>query len=59
MTAFKFLTTCVNLWIESHGLNENFIEYLMLSVKAKLDWVPYGHQIESRKINRDIDYNFI
>ena len=46
MTLIKFVNSLLMLAIESQGLNETFIEYLMLSVKAKLDWVPFGNQIE-------------
>ena len=45
--------------MEKLGLGEYFIEYFMLSVKAKFDWVPYGTNLKLKKMVRDIDYNLI
>lgn len=58
-TSLSITTALVGLWIESGGLKENFFEYIMLSVKAKQDWVPYGNQIKNRIIGQDIDYSLI
>ena len=35
------------------------MEFIMLSVKAKQDWVPYGNMIKQRNIGQDIDYSLI
>lgn len=45
--------------MESNGLKENSYEYIMLSVKAKTNWVPYGNRIKNRDIGQDIDYSLI
>ena len=45
--------------MEKLGLDEYFIEYFMLSVKAKFDWVPFGTNLRNKKMDRDIDYNLI
>jgi len=39
------MKTLILLLFESHGVQENPMEYLMLSVKAKIDWVPFGNKI--------------
>ena len=58
-TTASILSATITLWIESKGLKEQFLEYVMLSVKAKQDWVPFGNQIKSREIKQDIDYSLI
>ena len=49
----------LTLYIESNGLKEKLIEYVMLSLKAKQDWVPYGNRLKTRSIGMDIDYGLI
>lgn len=44
-TIISFVTTSLSLWIESRGLGEDFLEFIMTSVKAKQDWVPHGEKI--------------
>jgi len=46
-------------WIESRGIDENPLVYLMISVKAKLDWLPYGNKIEDNVLSHNLDYNKI
>lgn len=41
-TSMSILTTIISLSFESKGLEENLVEFIMTSVKAKQDWVPYG-----------------
>jgi hypothetical protein len=52
-------TTLFSLWTESKGLRERPIEYIMLSMKAKLDWVPYGNKLMQRGIGQDVDYSYL
>ena len=35
------------------------MEYVMLSVKAKQDWVPFGYQIKELEMGHDIDFSLI
>ena len=50
--ALSFATTLASIFnaggmlcLESYGLGENFIEYLMRSMQGKLDWIPYSRNI--------------
>ena len=63
---FSFATTVLSLvftlfaiFTESKGLHESMLEYLMISMKAKQDWVPYGNCLMRRDIEQDIDYSYI
>jgi hypothetical protein len=47
------------LIIESNGLKEHWVEFIMLSMKAKQDWVPYGNSLMMRSMDRDINYSII
>lgn len=47
------------LKIESRGLQEVFVEYLMMNMKAKMSWVPYARKIRHRKLRQDIDFNIL
>lgn len=58
-TSASILSALLALKIEATGLKEYFLEYVMLSVKAKQDWVPFGNQIKNRDIMQDIDYSLI
>jgi hypothetical protein len=58
-TIISFITTCFALYIESRGLEEPFMEFIMTSVKAKQDWVPHGDKIRYAKIGQDIDFSRI
>lgn len=58
-TSASMFSALIAIKIESLGLREYFLEYLMLSVKAKQDWVPFGNQIKNREIRQDIDYSLI
>lgn len=58
-TCMSILTTSLSLLIESHGLDEPFLEFIMTSVKAKQDWVPHGEKIRYAKIKQDIDFSRI
>ena len=31
----------------------------MLSVKAKLDWVPFGSRLQNKTLKKDIDFDMI
>ena len=50
-TILSIITTCVSLKIESKGLDEPFLEFIMTSVKAKQDWVPHGEKIRHAKVS--------
>ena len=58
-TCISICTTLFSIWTESKGLKESSMEYVMLSMKAKLDWVPYGNKLMHRQIGQDIDYSLI
>ena len=49
-TVLSIITTCLSLLIESRGLSEPFMEFIMTSVKAKQDWVPHGDKIRYANI---------
>lgn len=59
MSIYSILTNFLSLIIESRGLNEYWMEFIMLTMRAKQDWVPYGSKIMYKKIKHDIDYNII
>lgn len=58
-TILSILSTCLNLYFESKGLKENFVEYVMTSVKAKQDWVPFGYMVRESTIKSDLDFSRI
>ena len=59
-TIFSFVSTILTLKIESNGIKENWLEYMLISVKAKQNWVPFGSAIEAKKdIDHNLDYNNI
>lgn len=59
-TALSIVSTCANLYMESRGLQENLLEYIMTSVKAKQDWVPFGYMLQEGQIEKTfIDYSRI
>ena len=59
-TVLSIISTCINLYTESRGLYENLLEYIMTSVKAKQDWVPFGYKLQEGKIEKTlIDYSRI
>lgn len=58
-TVISIITTAVSLWIESNGLKENFIEYVMTSIKAKQDWVPFGYKVRNNEIEYNLDFSRI
>jgi len=45
------------LKVESAGVEENLLEYAMLSVKAKQDWIPFGNKLMRGALDRNLDYN--
>lgn len=58
-TAFSIFSTMLQLAMESKGFHEHPCEYIMLSMKAKQDWVPFGSLIKRRTITFDIDYSLL
>lgn len=56
-TAFSFVITLCLLRVESSGVEENLLEYAMLSVKAKQDWIPFGNKLMRGDLDRNLDYN--
>ncbi len=58
-TVFSIVKTMVQLCIESKGYHEHPCEYIMLSMKAKQDWIPFGNQIKANSIKFDINYSLI
>ena len=58
-TLLSIFTTLMQLFMESKGYHEYACEYIMLSMKAKQDWVPFGSLIKRKTITFDIDYNQI
>ena len=47
------------MWIESHGLGEDSLEFIMTSVKAKQDFVPHGEKIKSCQLVHDLNFSRI
>ena len=58
-TLLSVLVTCMTLYFESNGLGEQFMEYIMTSVKAKQDWVPFGNKIRLAIVEKDTDFSRI
>ena len=58
-TSMSVFVTCFTLYLESKGLDEYLIEFIMTSVKAKQDWVPFGNKIRYAQMEKDIDYSII
>ena len=58
-TVINIIITFYYLWAESRSLREDLFEYSLLSMKAKLDWVPYGNQLKHCKIGKDVDFSLI
>lgn len=59
MTLLSIITNVFNLVVESQGLKEHPVEFIMLSMKAKQDWVPYGNSLMMRSMDYDINYSMI
>lgn len=47
------------LVFESRAMQENFMEYLFISLKAKICWVPYVNALEKNKLYQDINFDDI
>ena len=47
------------LWAESRGLREHVTDYILLSMIAKQNWLPYGNKLKSCQIGQDIDFSMI
>ena len=58
-TVLSIVSNVINLFIESHGLKEHWLEFIMLSMKAKQDWVPYGNSLMMRSMDQEINYSLI
>lgn len=56
-TFLSVITTIAKLIVEKHGMKEKFLSYIMKSIKAKQDWVPYGEEFRNRGLDRDIDFS--
>ena len=56
-TFLSIINAAGMLSLESWGLGEVFIEYLMRSMRAKLDWVPYHRKIRQRKLRQNVNFN--
>ena len=56
-TFVSFVITVCLLKVESAGVEENLLEYAMLSVKAKQDWIPFGNKLMRGALDRNLDYN--
>jgi len=58
-TVISFFVTTFLLYVESQGVEEHLLEYSMLSVKAKMDWVPFENKLMTGKLDRNLDYNLL
>lgn len=58
-TSLSIVMSAFTIFSESRGLKENFLEYAMLSVKAKQDWVPFGNSLKNNEVKQDLDYSMI
>ena len=45
-TAINIVLTWYFLWAESNCLREYVLDYILLEMKAKLDWFPYGMKLK-------------
>ena len=59
----QLATTCLSLYLtlkeltsESEALMENKLEYMLVCLKAKQNWIPFGNLIEKRRIYSDINF---
>lgn len=48
VTVWSIVQTAFSMIIESKGLKEKKIQYIMLSLKAKSDWVPFGYKLSKQ-----------
>jgi len=55
----SILSATAKMWMESRGLDENIMEYIMLSLKAKQDWVPYKNSLIDEGLDHHINYDTI
>ena len=58
-TIISIIFTMFTLYFESKGFHEHPCEYIMLSMKAKQDWIPFGNKIKDKSISFDINYSLI
>ena len=58
-TIISIISTLSQLYMESKGYREHAPEYIMLSMKAKQDWIPFGQIMKRREISFHVDYSFI
>lgn len=47
------------LIVESVGLQENKLEYLLTSLKAKQNWVPFTNKLAAKQMFSDINLGAI
>ena len=62
----SFIFTTINIvmnsylmWAESNSLREYALDYILLSMKAKIDWIPYGNKLKYCQIGQDIDFSLV
>jgi len=63
---FSYASTCSNIvitlykiYIASKFLEEDFLVFCLLTLKARFGWIPYFHKIRDQKLNKKVDYSFI
>lgn len=58
-TSLSLVSTLVQLYIESKGFQEVACEYIILSMKAKPDWIPFGNVLKNKKLLNNVDFTII
>ena len=51
--------TVYELSFESKGFKEELKIYLLTSIKAKLNWIPFGHLLENNQLTHHLDFHDI
>lgn len=58
-TCLSIYRTLKDLFSESEALGEDKLEYLLICLKAKQSWIPFGTQLEKNHLTRDINFGNI
>lgn len=48
--------TISGLIFQSDALKEDRLEYVLICMKAKQSWIPFGNLLERRQVFHDIDF---
>ena len=56
-------STCVSIYLTlsklktlSQALEEDLLEYMLICLKSKYGWIPFGRKLEKNALNKDIHF---